>query len=53
MIGNEGFIDFQVPDTQWITEIVGWESVVWSALQIAISDYAIGPQLRTSEDRIW
>lgn len=47
---GEGLINSKVPETQWMTEIVNWESVIWSALQISISDYAVGPQLRTAED---
>jgi hypothetical protein len=45
-----GLVDSKIPDTQWITEIVNWESFIMAGFQIAISDYAIGPQLRTPED---
>lgn len=47
---GDGLIDSKIPETQWITEIVNWESFLWAGFQIAISDYAIGPQLRTPED---
>jgi hypothetical protein len=36
------------PPDQWIKEIVGWESHVWAALQMAITDYAVGPKARDS-----
>jgi hypothetical protein len=49
MVDYMGLVDTNIPDTQWITEILGWESDVWSALQIFVSDYAIGPQLRVPE----
>jgi len=48
----EGKIDSDIPDTQWITEIVNWEYTAWSALQIKISDYAIGPRMRTFQEEL-
>lgn len=45
MAGGTGFIQ-SLPDDQWVQELIGWESFVWASLQIAISDYAIGPTVR-------
>lgn len=39
-------------DDQWVDELVWAESKVWAALQVSITDYAIGPTLRdTAVDR--
>ncbi|KAF2730866.1 hypothetical protein EJ04DRAFT_579521 [Polyplosphaeria fusca] len=37
---------FNIPDNQWVKELQAWESSIWAALQIEVSDYAIGPQVR-------
>jgi hypothetical protein len=36
----------ELPDDQWIKELVWAESKVWAALQVSIADYAIGPTVR-------
>jgi hypothetical protein len=38
-----------IPADQWITEAKGMEAFVWTALQIAIADYAVGPSLRSPD----
>lgn len=52
MTGGAGYID-ALPDDQWVQEAVGWESFVWAALQTAVSDYAIGPDLREPTARAY
>ncbi|KAH7372353.1 hypothetical protein BKA66DRAFT_423129 [Pyrenochaeta sp. MPI-SDFR-AT-0127] len=34
-----------LPDDQWKQEVVGWEKETWAALQILVSQYAIGPKV--------
>ena len=45
-LGQGKFIETQVPNDQWITEIKGWESFTWAALQTTVADHAIGAQSR-------
>lgn len=33
-----------LPDDFWKQEVIGWEYETWAAMQIAVSNYAIGPQ---------
>lgn len=39
----------QVPPDQCIIETRAMEAAVWSALQVSLSDYAIGPSIRSPE----
>ncbi|KAJ4305538.1 hypothetical protein N0V90_001069 [Kalmusia sp. IMI 367209] len=32
----------ELPDDQWIQEILGWEKYIWASMQTMVSDYAIG-----------
>lgn len=41
LIQRGGYID-SIPNDQWVTEIVGWESHAWASLQIAIEKYSTG-----------
>ena len=52
LAAGSGFID-SLPDDQWIQEVAGWESFVWAALQTAVSDYAIGPEVREPTARAY
>ncbi|KAF2277918.1 uncharacterized protein EI97DRAFT_415680 [Westerdykella ornata] len=36
-----------LPDDQWIKELQGWEAFVWASHQIIITDYAVGPGVRS------
>ncbi|KAH5271964.1 hypothetical protein HBI71_047610 [Parastagonospora nodorum] len=38
-----------IPADQWIMEAKGMEAFVWTALQVAIADYALGPSLRSPD----
>jgi hypothetical protein len=33
-----------MPDDYWKREVLGWEQEVWAAMQMAVSQYAIGPK---------
>lgn len=35
-----------LPDDQWVTEVIGWESTAWASLQIAVGDYFTGARAR-------
>lgn len=50
---SEALID-HLADDFWKQEVIGWEKETWAALQIAFSQYAIGPRA-TDElaDRYW
>jgi hypothetical protein len=37
----------ELPDDQWIKEVVNWENYAWAGFQIMLSDAAIGPITRT------
>ncbi|KAL1604937.1 hypothetical protein SLS60_004478 [Paraconiothyrium brasiliense] len=37
----------ELPDDQWLKEVVNWENYAWAGFQIMLSDAAIGPILRT------
>jgi hypothetical protein len=37
-----------LPDTQWIEELVNWESYAYAGLQVFVVDRALGPQSRLS-----
>lgn len=37
----------ELPDDQWVKEVVNWENYAWAGFQIMLSDAAIGPILRT------
>lgn len=41
-----GFIA-SVPKDHWIEELRGWYSIIWAAHQAIVTDYAIGPTVRT------
>lgn len=43
LIGAAGYIS-SLPNGQWVTEIIAWESQAYAALQIAIEKYATGPR---------
>lgn len=49
MVRRDGVVAGQVPRDQWTIEAEGMESFVWTALQIAVADYAIGPSLRSPD----
>jgi hypothetical protein len=44
-----GLIAIQVPEDQWIAEARAMESFVWASSQVYVSDYAIGPGVRSPE----
>jgi hypothetical protein len=50
---SDSLID-HLPDDFWKEEVVSWEKETWAAMQIAFSQYAIGPRA-TDElaDRYW
>jgi len=31
-----------LPDDQWIREVTWWDSIIWTAVQMQVADYAIG-----------
>ncbi|KAJ4355516.1 uncharacterized protein N0V89_003533 [Didymosphaeria variabile] len=37
----------ELPDDQWVKEVVNWENYAWAGFQIMLSDAAVGPILRT------
>lgn len=37
----------ELPDNQWVKELVNWENYAWAGFQIMLSDTAIGPITRT------
>lgn len=41
-----GFVA-SIPDDQWIQELRSWYSIIWAAHQAIVTDYAIGPTVRT------
>ncbi|KAF2110750.1 hypothetical protein BDV96DRAFT_199237 [Lophiotrema nucula] len=43
--GNS-FIHDGVPDNQWEIEVTAWVEYIWAAMQIQLSDYAIGIEAR-------
>ncbi|OAL45319.1 hypothetical protein IQ07DRAFT_662175 [Pyrenochaeta sp. DS3sAY3a] len=43
---NFGIIT-ELPDDQWIKEVVGWESTLWASLQVELAEYAIGRAYRS------
>lgn len=49
MVRRDGYVAGQIPSDQWMVEAKGMESFVWTALQIAVADYAIGPSLRSPD----
>jgi hypothetical protein len=44
-VSRTGLIE-DLPDNQWEIELKRWESIIWSAYQTMIADYAIGPMVR-------
>jgi hypothetical protein len=46
---EDGNIASQIPSTQWIKEVEGFDSFMWASLQTLVADYAIGPSVRTAE----
>lgn len=42
---NFGIIT-ELPDDQWIKEVVGWESTLWASLQVELAEYTIGRAYR-------
>jgi hypothetical protein len=46
---STGYID-NLPDDQWVREILEWEKLIWASRQVLVSDYAIGYNAR--EDSI-
>jgi hypothetical protein len=36
----------QLPPDLWISEVQRWEAIAWASLQVAIADFAIGPNIR-------
>jgi hypothetical protein len=48
-VRSDGVVVSQVPPDQWISEVQGMESFVWASTQVLMSDYAIGPGLRTPD----
>jgi hypothetical protein len=50
---SEPTID-NLPDDFWKQEVYGWEQESWAGLQIAFSQYAIGPKASDElADRYW
>jgi len=41
LIGDAGYIS-SLPNDQWVTEVIAWESQAYAALQIAIEKYSTG-----------
>lgn len=42
-----------VPNDQWKTEVIGWEALAWAGIQVRLSDYALGPQVRDPNNDIF
>jgi ATP/maltotriose-dependent transcriptional regulator MalT len=36
----------ELASDRWTEELAAWESRIWASLQIAVTDYAIGPRVR-------
>lgn len=47
-ISNTGGLGSSLPNDQWKIELKRWMSVSLAAIQILVTDYAIGPGARTS-----
>jgi hypothetical protein len=43
--GNDSTL-FDLPDDNWENELLAWEQYVWSQIQVAVADYAIGAEVR-------
>lgn len=37
----------ELPDDQWVKEVVNWENFGWAGFQIMLSDTAVGPKIRS------
>ncbi|KAB2107082.1 hypothetical protein AG0111_0g5246 [Alternaria gaisen] len=42
--GRSTYMIPSMPDDFWKREVLGWEQEVWAAMQMAVSQYAIGPK---------
>jgi hypothetical protein len=50
---NQGIID-SLPNDAWKEEILAWEQEAWTGMQIAFSQYAIGPKASDAmADNYW
>jgi hypothetical protein len=38
---STGYID-DLPNDQWVREILEWEKIIWTSRKVLVSDYAIG-----------
>jgi hypothetical protein len=43
--GNE-HVQYPLPKDNWVQEITYWEQYIWSQIQIALANYAIGPAVQ-------